>query len=70
MPRYYFSLTSGGRDDEGADLPDDDAARHEAILVACDFARNSPKRTGQVIVIGEDGAVVHEIDLTIARLLM
>jgi hypothetical protein len=69
MPRYYFSLTSGGRDEEGADLPDDDAARREAGLVGRDFARNSPTRTGQVIVTREDGTVVHEVDLQIARLL-
>ena len=44
MPRYYFHFTDGKRvcsDGDGLDLPDDEAARKEAKLEACDL-QNDP----------------------------
>ena len=38
MPRYYFHVRSGSdlaRDPEGSDLPDIDAARKQAVGMAC-----------------------------------
>ena len=38
MPRYYFHVRAGSgltRDPDGADLPDIDAARKQAIKMAC-----------------------------------
>ena len=38
MPRYYFHVRTGSdltEDSEGADLPDIDAARKQAIKMAC-----------------------------------
>jgi hypothetical protein len=38
MPRYYFHVRAGSdltRDAEGADLPDIDAARKQAVTRAC-----------------------------------
>ena len=45
MPRFFFHLRSPSgtliRDDEGVDLPDLDAAAHEAARTARSFARDS-----------------------------
>jgi hypothetical protein len=38
MPRYFFHVRSGGdltRDADGLDLPDIDAARKQAVKMAC-----------------------------------
>lgn len=48
MSIFYFNLNNGHRlilDPEGTELPDQDAARHYAILVARDVMRNDRPRT-------------------------
>jgi len=43
MPRFHFHLTDGQshRDDEGADLPDPEAARAYALRYLCDVLEGS-----------------------------
>ena len=70
MPRYYFTLASGMQDDEGTEFADDEAARREAILIACDLSRNArPTNDERVIVTREDGSLVYEANLQIAAML-
>jgi hypothetical protein len=46
MGRFYFHLKDGDKlieDPEGADLPDLDAARREALLAACELLSEAIK---------------------------
>ena len=44
---YFFDLQGyDGSDTEGAEFPNDEAARREAVSVARDFARNNLARYG------------------------
>ena len=45
MPRYFFHIRQGGalgRDAEGTELPDIEAARHEAVERACAIWSKTP----------------------------
>jgi hypothetical protein len=62
MPLYFFHLAgSGARDLEGQELPDDEAARAEAVAVARDLSENRHTFTDERIVVTDaDGKVIHE----------
>jgi hypothetical protein len=62
MPRYFFHLHgSGARDTEGQELPDNEAARQEARLVARELSQNRKVATDErLIVTNEKGEVIHE----------
>jgi hypothetical protein len=48
MPRYYFHVRSGSdltRDQEGSDLPDIQAARKQAVEMACRAWSERPPAT-------------------------
>jgi len=66
MPRYYFHLRgSGARDTDGQELPNDEAARAEAIAVARDLAKNKTSATDEhVVVTDANGKVIHEEPLS------
>jgi hypothetical protein len=56
LPKYYFKLIDQGEvyhDSEGADLADDEAARHEAALTLTEVARD---------VLVKDG-LMHEFEI-------
>jgi hypothetical protein len=58
MPRYYFQLIDQGRsyfDSEGQDLPNHEAARHEAALALSEVARD---------VLVKDG-LLHEFEILV-----
>ena len=58
MPRYFFRLVDQGEvyhDSEGAELPDDEVARHEAALTLTEVARD---------VLAEDG-LMHEFEIVV-----
>jgi len=59
MPRYYFHLL-GVVDEEGSDFPDHEAARQEAIQIARELARSGAAGAERVLVMNENGVVVHE----------
>ena len=65
MPRYFFELKgSGATDLEGSELPNDAAARAEAVQVAKELALNNPAASGYVVVVRtERGEIVHEVPL-------
>ncbi|MCJ2055012.1 hypothetical protein MKL09_00345 [Methylobacterium sp. J-048] len=72
MPRYFFDTDDGHfrhEDDEGFELPSNDAARIEALDALPDMARNkSPdrdRRTHSVRVRDEDGTVVYSASLAL-----
>jgi len=44
MPRYYFGLESKKPDAEGEELPDDNAARKVAVIVAEELGRHLAAR--------------------------
>lgn len=62
MPQYFFHLTgSGARDTAGQDLPNDEAARQEAVMVARDLSRNRTiSRNERIVVTDAKGNVIHE----------
>jgi hypothetical protein len=62
MPRYFFHLhSSGAHDTDGQELPNDEAAREEAVAVARDLARNRNVATGERIIVTDvSGTVVHD----------
>ena len=62
MPRYFFNLHGpAAQDIEGQEFTDDDAARHEAVQVARNLARNrTPSADERVIVTNAQGVVIHE----------
>jgi hypothetical protein len=65
MPRYTFNLAPGPTlDEEGLELPDDDAARREAEVIARDFVRNkTPTTNDRIVAANEGGTIVHEVYL-------
>jgi hypothetical protein len=65
LPRCYFDLEPGlGKDTEGEDLPNDEAAQRVAAEVARELARNRPPgRIGNLVVSNEQGAVVYDVEL-------
>jgi hypothetical protein len=65
MPRYTFNMAPGPIvDHDGLDLPDDDAARREAELIARDFVRSkSPAADDRMVAARADGTIVHEVYL-------
>ena len=61
MPVYFFHLSGRGRDTEGQEFPDDEAASKEAAAVARDLSQNRHVVTDdRVVVTNADGVVVHE----------
>jgi hypothetical protein len=62
MPRYFFHLHgSGARDTEGQELPNDEAAREEAKVVAGELSQNRTVATHErLIVTNAKGEVIHE----------
>lgn len=66
MPRYFFQLIDQGElyyDTEGQELPDDEAARHEASLALTEVARDVLLKDGlfhefEVIVKDHRGQTV------------
>ena len=62
MPRYFFHLHgSGARDIEGQEFADEQAAIHEARLVARDLSQNrKPSSQERVVVTNEKGQILHE----------
>ena len=70
MPRYYFHVREGGvlsRDEEGQELPDAEAARHEAISAAREILGDKLLHGGSlnnraVEIADETGHVVDEIN--------
>jgi hypothetical protein len=66
MARYFFSLEDGRQlaEDEGEDLPNDEAAREVGLEIARDLARNKRNPDDARIVIKTaDGTVVGEVSL-------
>jgi hypothetical protein len=55
MPRYFFDVINGEgpmRDDEGVDLPDQDAVRREVAMIVTGLARDEvPKEQAVKIVV-------------------
>lgn len=50
MPHYFFSFRDGGelQDDMGMDLPDDAAARHEAVRGARSILADTVMKDGKL----------------------
>ncbi|MBX9932160.1 MAG: hypothetical protein K2Y56_11575 [Methylobacterium sp.] len=74
MPRYYFDMTAGGlcgRDEEGSDFPDLEAARREAVGALPEIARFSLDKGNDksvaVKVRDEKGAVLFQAALTLTE---
>jgi hypothetical protein len=74
VPRYYFNIRDKIRleqDVEGADLPNLDDARQEAIMAAREILADRLLR-GEVLgddvfeITGDDGAVLETVPLRIA----
>ena len=71
MPKYYFKLIDQGEvyhDSEGADLPDDEAARHEAALTLTEVARDVLVKDGlahdfKIVVLNHAGETVWKTSL-------
>jgi hypothetical protein len=55
MPKYFFDVINGEgpmRDDEGVDLPDQDAVRREVAMIVTGLARDEvPKEQAVKIVV-------------------
>jgi hypothetical protein len=53
MPRYFFHLHGDGavRDAMGQELPDDNAARQEAVAVAAELGRNRQSTSKLLLVV-------------------
>jgi hypothetical protein len=62
MPRYFFHMHgSGARDTLGQELPDDAAARQEAVTVARDLSRNRNVGTDEILIVSNDkGEIIHK----------
>lgn len=74
VPRYYFDMTAGGlcgRDEEGSDFPDLEAARREAVGALPEIARFSLDKGNDksvaVKVRDEKGAVLFQAALTLTE---
>lgn len=72
MPHYFIDAQFGGflhHDDEGHDLPDDEAARKTALAALPGMARDAMPAgdtdTFTVTVRGEDGVIVYAASLTL-----
>ncbi len=71
MGRFYFHLRAGDgliRDDEGVDLPDTAAARHEAILAARELLAEAikdgkPTVPDAFVIMDEGGRTVDIVPL-------
>jgi len=65
MPLYTFNLAPGPiLDEQGLELPDDNAARVEAELIARDIVRNrAPTINERIVASKTDGTIVHEVYL-------
>ncbi len=66
MARYFFSLEDGSKlaEDEGEDLPNDEAAREAGLEIARDLARNKRNADDvRVLIKTADGTVVGEVCL-------
>ena len=53
MARYYFDISLNEQlrpDEEGLDLPDDPAARHEAVLTLAQMAAEEIPRDGRLVL--------------------
>jgi hypothetical protein len=68
MGRFYFHVRTGGRltsDEEGIDLPDLAAARHEAVLAArevlADAIMSGKPEVPEAFVIADEGGRPLEI---------
>jgi hypothetical protein len=57
MPRYYFGYEGELPETEGEELPDDDAARQVAVIVAEEMGRHLAVRP-TVIVFNADGEML------------
>jgi len=72
MPQYFFHLDGfAPHDTEGEELPDDEAARQEALGVARDLSRNRRVSANErLIVTNAKGDVIHEqlLDIDIGKL--
>ncbi|WP_336973047.1 DUF6894 family protein [Sphingobium aromaticiconvertens] len=71
MPFYYFDVHDHGQDqdDEGKDLPDDNAARVYAVVFAGEFLKHNPEliwdgRQFQVVVTDADKRRLLTINVT------
>ncbi|HZT27974.1 MAG TPA: hypothetical protein VFA57_19965 [Pseudolabrys sp.] len=62
MARYFFHLhSSGAKDIDGQNFPDDRAACEEARLVARDLCRSRVFTADEKLVVTNDkGEVIHE----------
>lgn len=74
MPRYFFDVYDGAvsQDDEGIELPDDEAAKKEATRAVTELAReilagSEPRKTIHVTVRDEGHHLLFEarIDFTL-----
>jgi hypothetical protein len=66
MPRYFFFLESSTGtipDEQGEELPDDDAAHRLALRIARELADWERVSNASVVVISEDGRLVSEVPL-------
>ena len=68
MPRYYFNVYDDviAKDDEGIDLPSEDAARLQAVIGARDIISAQVKhgyfvRSHWIDVIGEQGELLFRL---------
>ena len=71
MPLYYFHTQDGRciRDDEGIELPNDDAARNEASVVLGELVKEDPEMVWRdhnfsVTVTDATGLILYVLDLT------
>jgi len=66
MPRYFFNLAPGlPIDEEGEELPDDDAAKELGRQTALEIVRDGPPTVPgeRLVVSNEKGEMVDEIYL-------
>ena len=74
MPRYFFDTDDGAApfmDDEGSELPDDQAARHEASRTMAEMAKDhipsgAPQQHITIRVRDEHGEALVRLDLSFA----
>ena len=73
VPRYYFHHRDGGafNDETGEELPDDEAARREAMIALPEMARDMLHRNGDkqgyvIMVTDESGKPVYSATLNFA----
>jgi hypothetical protein len=71
MPRYFFHTEDGERvrDEEGTELPDNHAARNEAVVAMADLVKWNPEKfwkdeTFRLTVTDENGLVLYVLDLS------